>query len=103
MHFLILILYNVTAAPAKCKGSITPSFIEGPGPELRKFVFDKEKIITSMRITLTGPATEPTPAFKVAYARACNFDMGQFVKENDQPKVGDTTEVHVPLMAHRVC
>ncbi|KAH3863760.1 hypothetical protein DPMN_026760 [Dreissena polymorpha] len=73
-------------SPAKCKGSITPSFIEGPGPELRKFVFDKEKIITSMRITLTGPATEPTPAFKVAYARACNFDMGQFVKENDQPK-----------------
>ncbi|XP_052212300.1 uncharacterized protein LOC127831370 [Dreissena polymorpha] len=73
-------------SPDNCKGSITPSSTECPSPEIRKFVFDKEKVITSMRITLTAPATEQTPAFKVAYARACNYEMGQFVKENDLPK-----------------
>ncbi|KAH3884532.1 plasminogen-like [Dreissena polymorpha] len=73
-------------SPDHCKGSITPSSTECSGPELRKFVFDKEKIITSMRITLTAPATEQAPAFSVAYARACNFKMSQFVMENEQPK-----------------
>ncbi|KAH3729979.1 uncharacterized protein LOC127852679 [Dreissena polymorpha] len=73
-------------SPDHCKGFITPRSTEFPSRELRKIMFDKEKIITSMRITLTSPATKQTPAFKVVYARACNYEMGQFVKENAHPK-----------------
>ncbi|XP_052212374.1 tryptase-like [Dreissena polymorpha] len=72
--------------PDHCSGSITPSSAECPDHNLRKFVFDKKKIITSMRITLSGPATEQTPTFNVAFARACNFEMGQFLKENNELK-----------------
>ncbi|KAH3892589.1 hypothetical protein DPMN_016710 [Dreissena polymorpha] len=44
-------------SPDYCKGSITPSSTDIPTPEIRKFVFDREKIVTSMRITLAYPAT----------------------------------------------
>ncbi|KAH3825228.1 hypothetical protein DPMN_127102 [Dreissena polymorpha] len=83
----------MVADPDHCKGSITPSSTECQSPNLRSFVFYKEKIITSMLITLTDPATEKTPTFNVAFARACNFEMGQFLKENNELKVGDITPV----------
>ena len=89
----------MAAAPDNCKGSITQR-IKNINSKMRGFVFDKEKNITSIRITIDGQVTEP-PGFKVGFSRA-NCTNSQFVMENDKEKVGNispgVTEVYVPVL-----
>ncbi|KAH3689116.1 tryptase-like isoform X1 [Dreissena polymorpha] len=74
---------HLAAAPDNCKGSITQR-IKNINSKMRGFVFDKEKNITSIRITIDGQVTEP-PGFKVGFSRA-NCTNSQFVMENDKEK-----------------
>ena len=39
----------------------------------KKFIFDSEQIITSMKISVTPFAIQGLPAFIIAYSRTCNF------------------------------
>ncbi|XP_052791304.1 plasminogen-like isoform X1 [Mya arenaria] len=74
-------------APMQCQSTIMPRSDERPGSYLRKFLFDKEKVITSLTISLRGPATEGNVAFMLAYSRTCDFDGGNIVMEDNIPKV----------------
>ena len=55
----------------------------------KKIIFDSEKIVRSMKITVSPFAIRGTPAFLVAYSRTCNFQGigADFLMQNGVKKV----------------
>ena len=73
--------------PDVCQSIITAT--QQTGQEYwKKFVFDKEKVISSLTINLET-ATNGTAAFVIAYSRTCSFDSNaQIIQHNGSSKVG---------------